>query len=506
MTQFVNSVSGTITFTYDNLDRLTSKATPQGTISYTYDAAGRRTSMTVAGQSTVNYTYDDANRLTQITQGSATVTIAYDNSNRRTSLTLPSGLVTEYAYDAASRLTGITYKYGANTLGNLTYAYDDAGRRNTMGGTYARSGLPLAVSSASHNAANQQTAFGSQTLSYDLNGNLTSDGTNTYVWNGRDQLVSMIGPGLTASFQYDAFGNRISKTVNGNTITYLYDGANLVQEQSGGSPSANILAGGLDEVFTRTDAGGVWSPLSDGLGSTLGLADSTGALQTQYTYDPFGKTTTSGSANGNTSQYTGRENDGTGLYYYRARYYSPSLQRFINEDPIGLLGGVNLYGYVGNDPISYSDPFGLKPKPNNPADNGEAERQRKEIDKMLRKFVDDGKDNLDRVVLLAGLEGGGAVAAERITLRALSRQIAEHAFEKHVLIRGEYPGIRTTSQFREFVERVLTNPTEVRSLSGGRVAIWDDSSGSVLIYNSRNVPQSTVFQPTNGYQYFRNLH
>ena len=94
-----------------------------------------------------------------------------DALGRRTSLTLPSGLVTEYTYDSASQLTGITYKYGANTLGNLTYAYDDAGRRTTIGGSYARTGLPPAVSSASHNAANQQTAFGSQSLTYDLNGN-----------------------------------------------------------------------------------------------------------------------------------------------------------------------------------------------------------------------------------------------------------------------------------------------------------------------------------------------
>jgi len=266
--------------------------------------------------------------------------------------------------DFSVKLTGITYKYGANTLGNLTYAYDAAGRRTRIGGSYARSGLPLAVSAASPNAANQQTAFGSQSLTYDLNGNLTSDGSKTYSWNARDQLVSVTGPGLTASFQYDAFGNRISKTVNGTTVTYLYDGWNLVQEQSGGPPSANVLAGTLDEVFTRTDAGGAWSPLFDGLGSTLALTDSTGTVQTQYTYDPFGKTTTSGNSNGNTSQYTGRENDGTGLYYYRGRYYSPSLQRFISEDPIGLAGGINLYAYVGNNPINFTDPFGLKP--NNP--------------------------------------------------------------------------------------------------------------------------------------------
>jgi RHS repeat-associated protein len=401
LTQAVNSVSGTITFAYDNLDRLTSKTTPQGTISYTYDAAGRQTSMTVAGQSTVNYTYDNANRLTQITQGLATVTIAYDNANRRTSLTLPSGLVTEYAYDAASQLTGMTYKFGANTLGNLIYAYDAAGRRTTVGGSYARSGLPSAVSTSSPNAANQQTAFGSQSLTYDLNGNLTSDGSKTYSWNARDQLVSITGSGLTASFQYDAFGDRISKTVNGSTITYLYDGANLVQEQSGGSPSANILAGGLDEVFTRTDLAGAWSPLLDGLGSTLALSDSTGTVQTQYTYEPFGKTTTSGSANGNTSQYTGRENDGTGLYYYRARYYSPSLQRFINEDPIGLLGGINMYGYVGNDPISYRDPFGL---------------DKDSMVTALRDFVNRSKQWIRDVILGASLEAAGpamAVVASR---------------------------------------------------------------------------------------------
>ncbi len=240
----------------------------------------------------------------------------------------------------------------------MTYAYDDAGRRTTIGGSYARTGLPPVVSITSHNAANQQTAFGSQTLSYDLNGNLTSDGTNTYIWNGRNQLVSMTGPGLTASFQYDAFGKRISKTVNGNTITYLYDGPNMVQEQSGGSPSANTLTGGLDEVISLTDSGGAWSPLFDGLGITPGLADSTGTVQTQYTYEPFGQTSVSGSASTNASQFTGRENDGTGLYYYRARYYSPKLQRFIANDPIGLRGGINLYAYVGNNPLGFVDPFG----------------------------------------------------------------------------------------------------------------------------------------------------
>lgn len=89
----------------------------------------------------------------------------------------------------------------------------------------------------------------------------------------------------------------------------------------------------------------------------------TAAVQTQYMYEPFGSTTISGPATTNSFAYASRENDGTGLYFYRARYYHPTLQRFIAEDPIGLNGGPNLYAYAGNNPIGFADPLGLKPRP-----------------------------------------------------------------------------------------------------------------------------------------------
>lgn len=352
LTQIVDSVSGTITRTYDDLDRLTSETTPQGTVSYTYDAADRRATLTVAGQSAVTYTYDDADRLTQIAQGGATVAFGYDNANRRTSLTLPNGITATYGYDTVSRLTGITYSQGAAAIGNLTYIYDGNGQRIGMGGSLANTGLPAAISSATYNANNQLTNWNGTAVTYDLNGNMTNDGSTGYTWDTRNQLASAGAVG----FAYDTFGRRI---LNASGKSFLYDGPNTVQELTSSTPTANLLTGGVDEIFRRTDAAGARDFLSDALGSTIGLADSSGTLQTHYSYEPFGNTTAGGTSSANTFQYTGRENDGTGLYYYRARYFNPTLQRFISEDPAEFSGGsINLHSYVGNSAPNFSDPSG----------------------------------------------------------------------------------------------------------------------------------------------------
>ena len=356
-----DSVAGTITPTYDLLDRLTGEVTPEGAVAYSYDAAGRRATMTIAGQPAISYSYDDGDRPTGITQGAATVGMAHDASNRRTSLTLPNGIVVEYGYDSDSRLTGLTYRLGLSTLGTLTYGYDVNGQRTSVGGTYARSGLPTALTSATYDDANQIATFGGTAFTYDANGNLTSDGAKSYTWNARNQLTGIAGA-LTASFAYDGGGRRRSRTVAGATTQFLYDGLNPVQELAGETPTANLLTGGLDEFFTRTDSIGARHFLTDALGSTAALADPAGTVQTSYTYEPFGGMATSGAATGNSLAFTGREADGTGLVYYRARYYDPRLQRFVAEDPLGFRGGdANSYAYVANSPGNWTDPLGLCP-------------------------------------------------------------------------------------------------------------------------------------------------
>jgi RHS repeat-associated protein len=359
--QIADSAGGTITRGYDNLDRLTSEATQQGTVSYTYDNASRRTSLTVQGQTVVNYIFDNAHRLTQITQGSSTVQFTYDVANRRTSLTLPNGVMTTYSFDSASQLTGLTYANGATPLGNITYSYDLAGRRTSVGGSLAAVNLPNAVATTSYNANDQLTTWGTANLFYDANGNMTSDGTHSYSWDARNRLAQ-IDLGATASFSYDGLGRRTSKTILGTQKGFLYDGVNAVQELSGTTVTANSISGGVDEVFQRTDSSGARSFLSDVLGSTVALTDSAGMVQTQYGFEPFGNTTVTGTSSSNSFAYTGREQDATGLYFYRARYYNPQLQRFISEDPIWFgSGDTNPYAYVRNSPAIYIDRSGKNP-------------------------------------------------------------------------------------------------------------------------------------------------
>jgi RHS repeat-associated protein len=362
LTQIADSANGTITRSYDDrFNTLTQETTPQGTVAYSYDAAGRRATMTPSGGTQAAYTYDEAGRLTQIAQGANTVQFAYDAANRRTTLTLANGITVTYAYDNASEVTSIAYRdASAKLLGDLTYAYDNAGRRTAMGGSFARANLPAALASASYDANNRVSAWDGASLSHDANGNLLGFQGDTYAWNSRDQLSGISGTN-TASFAYDAVGRRQAKTVAGTSTQFLYDGVNPIQELSGTTVTANVLTGlAIDEYFLRTEGSSNQHYLTDALGSTMRLTDNSAVKLVDYTYEPYGKSSADAGST-NALQFTGRENDGTGLNYYRARYQSPVLGRFISEDPIGIAGGENLYAYVGGNPVAYGDPNGRMP-------------------------------------------------------------------------------------------------------------------------------------------------
>ncbi|MGS0601292.1 RHS repeat-associated core domain-containing protein [Xanthomonas oryzae pv. oryzicola] len=361
MVALADSLSGTLSWSYDNFDQVATANSPQGTITYGYDAAGRRKSMQAATQAEVVYAYDNADRLTGITQGAEKVSFAYDNANRLTTQTLPNQVQTVYTYNNADQVTGMAWgKAGQPALGSLGYGYNTVGQLIAQTGTHAPQALPAASSGNTFDDNNRQISANNVALSYDESGNLLSDGSRIYVWDDRDRLSQIQQGGTTiASFSYDALGRRSAKTEGGTSTQYLYDGLNAVQEAQGSAINPILTGLGIDQRYARNDTGGRAYFLTDLLGSTRLLTNITGNTVQRYDYDPYGNTTKTSTAYTNPYQYTGREHDLNGLYYYRARYYQPWLGRFISEDPIQLAAGPNSYLYVSGNPVSLTDPLGL---------------------------------------------------------------------------------------------------------------------------------------------------
>jgi len=384
LVEVADSITGIIKLSYDALDRLISETTDQGETSYTYDFADRRTGMRVRGQIPIAYEYDDGDRMVQVTQGDSIIRLTYDQGGFRRQLTLSNGVVVDYAYDIGSQLTRLGYRLHGEELGELTYRYDNGGNRTSIGGSFARTLLPESISLATYDSANRPMEWNGRSLTFDLNGNLLHDGVNNYTWDVRNRLASVDGVPSTI-FRYDPFDRRIAKTEDGITTEFLYDGVNVAHELSDGISNASLTTSiYMDEWFARSDLDGTRIPIADGVGSILALLDSTGTVQTEYVYEPFGRTAVNRSPSSNAFQFTGREHDGTGLYYNRARYYHPILHRFVSDDPLDLCETIlNLQGnpgagelrllqftifanpqllhpaaYALNNPINYTDPTG----------------------------------------------------------------------------------------------------------------------------------------------------
>jgi len=360
-----DSVSGTIDRTYNGLNRLTQEQTPQGVVSYAFDAASRRTQMTPASQLPITYGYDDADRLTSITQGTEVTTSVYDAASRRTQLFLPNGVFTQTSYDNANQILTLSYATVTGiSLGNVSYTYDQAGQRLSRTSSLTADKLATATTGSNlFDLNNRQTQANGSIITYDADGdplvdNSTSPSAMSYTFDARHRLVQLQQGSTTSTFQYDSLGRRVSKTVGTTTTAFLYDGGNVVQESQGGTINPILTGSRLDERFARNESAGRRYFLTDAIGSTVALTDASGAIRQTYAYEPYGEVLANGGS-ANPYQFTGREKDETGLYYFRARYYSPLLKRFVSEDPAGFFGGRNLYAYSLLAPTNHVDPLGL---------------------------------------------------------------------------------------------------------------------------------------------------
>ena len=291
-----------------------------------------------------------------------------DNPGNRTAKTDErTGVTSNYTYDAIYELTKVTQ--GTNTT--ESYTFDPVGNRLSS----------LGVSPYNYNTSNEIISTPSTTYTYDNNGNTltstTGSNTTSYIWDFENRLssVTLPGSGGTVSFKYDPFGRRIEKATSSTTSIYAYDGDNLIEEASSTGTAAARYAMGLyiDEPLAILQGATTDYYQIDGLGSITSLSNSSGANAETYTYDSFGNLTASTGSLTNRYRYTGREFDSeTSLYYYRARYYDPATGRFVSEDPIGFIGGINFYTYVVNNPVIFVDANGLwhnTGRPSNPKDN-----------------------------------------------------------------------------------------------------------------------------------------
>jgi RHS repeat-associated protein len=367
------SLTNTILYQYDGSDNVVSERvkTPDSginvdtTVAYQYDGDSRLTQKTISGTGSgqsYGYAYNAGSELTGITGGALAAALTYDTDGHRKTLTT-GAVVTTYGYDADSQLTSLSFN---NSLGQIGYNYDSDGRVTSESGSLASLNLPQTEGPNSYSVINQITNWGGATVTSDSAGNLTSDASGqSFAWDSRNQLTSISGPPVTSFMAaYDAVMRRFNQTTAfGGTTTYLHDKNVVEQSTTSGGPSNplnNYLTmPGTGEVLAFTTTGGTYVPLHDRLGSTIGLVNSSNSLQTQYTYEPFGNVTTTGSASSYPFLFGGMELDLSGLYHTQTRYYSPTFGRFLSADA-GL--APNLFTYADNDPVNATDPSGRSPE------------------------------------------------------------------------------------------------------------------------------------------------
>ncbi len=369
------SYSNTTNYDYNALNQNT-KVTDNGkTFYFDYDEFGNVVRYQAGNDTAAQFTYDHTKKLTNLqigTRDSQRIleeSYTYDATSNRTAIERKNGDKTEkttYAYDAINQLKKETLPNGTSK----EYSYDGFENRTNVKVTEA--GKAAVSTTAVFNDGNQLTKFGNESLTYDANGNRTSDGKYKYTWNEADQLIAITKQGEStpfATYKYDDDGRRIEKTVSGKTTRYHYDGdsINPLYETDASNNVLRQYVYSVDGIRLAMKSQGQtvyyhYNPRGD----VIAMTDENGQVVANYEYDAWGnvlKSDAKGIAAENPFGYAGYMYDKEiGMYYLIARYYNPTHGAFLSvdpdpgdeDDPITQNG----YTYVDNNPVMHVDPDG----------------------------------------------------------------------------------------------------------------------------------------------------